>query len=96
MNLIQLFYSNFPRSVGNSDVCFEVMSEVRQGCVMSALLFNLAVDLVMHRITEEQVKGIPWTLLSTTEELDCADDIALLSHTSQHIQEKTNRSNVFG
>ena len=50
----------------------------------------------MRRTTEDQVSWIRWTLLSTLEDLDCADDIALLSHTHRHIQEKTNRLNCFG
>ena len=60
---------------------------------MSALLFNLAVDWVMRRTTEDQTRGIRWTLLSTLEAgLDYTDDIALLSHTHQHIQEKKKQA----
>ena len=49
----------------------------------------------MHRTTEDQVRGIRWTPLSYLEDLDYADDIALLSHTHTHIQEKTQRLNTF-
>ena len=45
VQLIKSFYINFRCSVGHSDT-FEVKSGVRQGCVMSAVLFNLAIDLV--------------------------------------------------
>ncbi|KAL0175752.1 hypothetical protein M9458_028082, partial [Cirrhinus mrigala] len=66
-----------------------------QGCVMSALLFNLAIDWVMRRTTEDGARGIRWTLFYSLEDLDFADDLALLSHTHQHMQEKTNRLNTF-
>ena len=33
------------------------------------------------------------TLFDTLEDLDFADDLALLSHTHQHMQEKTRRLN---
>ena len=63
---------------------------------MSAVLFNLAIDWVMRRTTEDTPRGIRWTLFSSLEDLDFADDLALLSHTQQQIQEKTDRLNKFG
>ena len=36
-----------------------------------------------------------WTPFSTLKDLDFADDLALLSHTRQHIQEKTGRLSIF-
>ena len=48
----------------------------------------------MRRTTEDQSRGIRWTLFWTLEDLDFADDLVLLSHTHQHMQEKTNRLNT--
>lgn len=96
VHLIRSFYDNFRCSVGHSDTFFEVKTGVRQGCVMSAVLFNLAIDWVMRRTTEDTPRGIRWSLFSTLEDLDFADDLALLSHTHQHIQEKTSRLQTFG
>ena len=62
---------------------------------MSALFFNIVIDWVMRRTTENQARGIRWTLLSTLEDLDFADDLALVSHTHQHMQEKTSRLSTF-
>lgn len=62
---------------------------------MSALFFNIVIDWVMRRTTENQPRGIRWTLLSTLEDLDFADDLALVSHTHQHMQEKTSRLSTF-
>ena len=68
---------------------------LHQGCVMSSVLFNVVIDWVLHRRTEDLWRGIQWTFFSTLEGLDFADDLALLSHTRHHIQEKTVRLNRF-
>ena len=47
------------------------------------------------RIVEDQRRGIRWTLFSTHEDLDFADDLALLSDTWPYIQEKTDRVSIF-
>ena len=61
---------------------------------MSTLLFSLVVDWIMQRTTEDQFRGIRWTP-SYLEDLDYADDVALLLHTHMHIQEKTQSLNTF-
>ncbi|XP_073671663.1 uncharacterized protein [Paramisgurnus dabryanus] len=95
VKLIKSFYKNYSCCVGGSDIWFEVTTGVRQGCVMSALLFNLVIDWVMRRSTETGHTGIRWTLFSTLEDLDFADDLALISHTHQHMQDKTNKLNQY-
>ena len=95
VEIIKSFYDNFTCCVGDGDILFEVHTGVRQGCVMSTFLFNLVVDWIMHRTTEDQVRGIRWTPFSYVEDLDYADDIALLSHTHTHIQEKMQCLNTF-
>ena len=90
--VIKSFYNNFKRRVENSESSFD---GARQGCPRSALLFNLAIDWVMRQTTSDRIRGISWTLLSTLEDLDFADDLALLSHTHQHMQEKTTRLSMF-
>ena len=47
----------------------------------------------MRRTTEDP-KGIQWTLMEKLEDLDFADDIGLLAHRHQHMQEKTDRLSV--
>ena len=51
--------------------------------------------LVLCRTMEDQQRGIIWTPFTILEDHDFADDIALLSHTRQHIQEKTDRLSMF-
>ena len=62
---------------------------------MSAMFFNMTIDWVMRRSTKDQSRGHRWTLFSTLEDLDFADDQALVSHTHQHMQEKTTRLGTY-
>jgi len=78
-----------------SHISFEVNTGVRQGCVISAFLFNIAIDWVMRCTTEDQPRGTRWTLSSTLDNMDHVDDIRLLSHTHRHMQEKTSRLSTY-
>ena len=93
--VIKSVYNNFKCRVGNSTSSFHVKTCVRQGCPMSVLLFNLTIDWVMWQGTSDQPRGIRWTLFSTLEDVDFADDLALVSHTHQHMEEKTTRLSMF-
>ena len=75
--MFKSFYENFTCRVPNSETSFEVRSGVRQGCTMSAILFNMTMDWVIRRT--RLVTGIRWTLFPTLEDLDFADDQALVS-----------------
>jgi len=55
---------------------------------MSSVLFIIAIDLVMRT---EGNTGLRWTLCTTLEDTVYADDLALLSHTEDHMQEKTRK-----
>ena len=68
---------------------FEVTTGVRQGCLLSPFLFLLAVDWIMIQATQGKRNGIQWTLHQQLDDLDFADDIALLSHNQKQMQEKS-------
>ena len=69
---------------------FSVTTGVKQGCILSPFLFILGIDWVLKQVTSGGRSGIRWTLTSVLEDLDYADDIALLAHRHQDMQAKTN------
>ena len=68
---------------------FNVKTEVRQGCLLSPFLFLLVIDWIMKTTTTGRNNGIQWTLWTQLDDLDLADDRALLSHNHSQMQDKT-------
>ena len=68
-------------------------SGVKQGCNMSGFLFLLVIDWIMRKATADNNTGIRWKFTSKLEDLDFADDIALISNNRQQIHAKTDRVN---
>ncbi|VDO23586.1 unnamed protein product [Heligmosomoides polygyrus] len=74
-------------TLGNTSY-FEVTTGVRQGCVLSPLLFNVVLDFVMRRTTAEVQEGIPW-FRGRLMDLDFADDITVFSEDNDKLRRIT-------
>ena len=68
---------------------FEIKTGVKHGCVMSGFLFLLMIAWVRKKATSEARRGIRWNFMAVLEDLDFADDIALLSAKIQDLKDKT-------
>ncbi|KAI8503757.1 hypothetical protein Bbelb_187280 [Branchiostoma belcheri] len=92
ISLIQSTYKDMSCRVlhaGQLSESFEVTTGVRQGCLLSPFLFLLVIDWIMKTTTTGRRNRIQWTLWSQLEDLDFADDLALLSHNHRQMQDKT-------
>ncbi|TAI94806.1 hypothetical protein DMA11_25140, partial [Marinilabiliaceae bacterium JC017] len=93
VNIIQNSYDGLHCKIvhgGRLTKSFKVKTGVRQGCLLSPFLFLLVIDWIMKTSTSEGKRGIQWTSKMQLDDLDFADDLALLSQTQQQMQEKTN------
>ena len=94
IRMVQLLYKDTQCAVideGEESEWFSVKTGVKQGCSMSGFLFLLVLDFVMRKTTKDKDTGLRWKLATKLEDLDFADDIALLSPTQQMMQRKTRK-----
>ena len=73
---------------GKLSESFEVSSGVRQGCLLPPLLFLVVLDWLTKKAYGNSGYGIQWILTLRLEDLAFADNLALLSHRLQEMQEK--------
>ena len=86
-NIIQSLFDNFECKVIHNGLLtdpFKINTGVKQGCIISPIIFSLAVDWIMQNVTDGKRQGLHWSLTSTLEDLDYADDIGLLSNRHQN------------
>ncbi|VDO67876.1 unnamed protein product [Schistosoma curassoni] len=91
VNIIRNSYDGLQRKIvhgGQLTDAFQVRTEVRQGCLLSPFLFLLVVDWIMKTSTSEGKHGIQWTAQNQLDDLDFADDLALLSRTHEQMKIK--------
>ncbi|VDO50534.1 unnamed protein product [Schistosoma margrebowiei] len=93
VNIIQSSYDGLHCKIGHGRQLtnsFEVKIGVTQSCLLSPFLVLPVIDWIMKISTSEGKHGIQWTSRMQLDDLDFADDLALLSQTQQQMQEKTN------
>ena len=94
VNLIKQLYQEATCQIihnGKLTEAFEMKTGVRQGCLLSPMIFLMVVDWVMKETVKAGKTGIQWTLTQCLEDLDFADDLCLISQKHQHIQTKTDK-----
>ena len=94
MKMIQILYEDSECAVldgGEESEWFKVKTGVKQGDVMSGFIFLIVVDWIMRHATDGNNTGIRWKFMTKLEDLDFADDLALLSSTANHMQTKTSK-----
>lgn len=81
VHIIQSLYENFEYQMIHRNQLTEpiaVNTEVKQGCILSPVLFSLEIDWIMKNITQGKKQGLQWTLASILRDLDYADDLGFL------------------
>ena len=93
VTVIQKLYEESSSAVrvnGDTSGWFQVETGVRQGCILSPLLFAIAIDWVLRRTTENSTGGITWSEDKSLYDLDFADDIALIDESWSSMQQTTS------
>ena len=92
--MIRLFYDGFQlfqaRVLHDDDMTepFSMSTGVHQGCLLSPLLFLVALDWVFCQALGDNETGIQFTLLRKLYDLDFEDDMVLLSQKIAHMRQK--------
>lgn len=93
IQLIKAEYTEYKCRVlhrGQLSEPFAAEAGVKQGGILSPLLFLVVIDNVMHETTKKHKRGLQWNLTDTLEDLEYADDVCLFAQSIKNMQEKVN------
>ena len=81
------------RVIHNNQVTepFRVGTSVKRQCILTPVLFSMAVDWLMRTFTQDRRQGIRWTLMTVYIDLFYSDDIGLASSKHHLAQQKAER-----
>ena len=82
------------RKDGQQSEWLHAKTNVRQGCVISTILFLVFIDFVISDVTDDQPAGLVWGLTARLEDCDIVDDVTLLSYAQKIIQDKSDSTNM--
>jgi hypothetical protein len=88
--LIQEMHKNYTCQVEHNGKFSEpiiVESGVKQGCLLTPILFLMVLDIMMTKAMNRK-KGIRWGPYDRLENLDFADDICILAQSFKDIEAK--------
>ena len=94
INIVKALYDGFECAVVKEETTpewFDIKTGVKQGCTVSGFLFLLVIDWIIRHTVKDERTGLRWKFTSKLEDLDFADDVALMSSTLRHVQLKTDR-----
>jgi hypothetical protein len=93
VNIMKAIYDQSTRNILHKNQVSEptpVLNGVKHGCVFSPLLFNVTLDYVMSQASKNSA-GIRRGLCGKLTDLDYADDICLLAHSTRAMQTMLER-----
>ena len=93
ISIIQAIYEQSSCNVLHKNLISEpipVLNGVKQGRTLSPLLFNVTLDYVMSKVCKES-EGIRWGIWGKLMDLDYADNIYLLTHSTRTMQKMLER-----
>jgi len=88
ISTIKVIYEQLTCNIVHKNLISEpipVLNGVKQGCTLSPLLFSVTLDYEMSKVSKES-EGIRWRIWDKLTDLDYADDISLLTHSTRSMQ----------
>jgi len=93
ISIIKAIYEQSTCNVLHKNLITEpipALNAVKQGYTFSLPLFNVTLDYVMSKVSRES-EGIRWGIWGKLTDLDCADGICLLIHSTRTTQKMPER-----